>query len=589
MSSTTSAKRIKFVKENEFKNKIAESGFHSEIDLSSNTSNDFSLPAVKRKSLVPRRTSLQQISLNLTSENTQQSSGYSSLYSSSSNITTTGSISSLGRTSRTPKKRKSEVTESDENFYNSFQFVSPVKIRRRDVDDKNCAKLVLKEKCSSENVILCSTPIRTQNTKWGKFRSFHPEKLQSGKNLDNAELTEKLICTPPIKSLAEDSINLSNIDFSNLSGNFTNSNIQQDIPANLHNLWTDDIKQSNSVSLSACISTSESQVKSVQSTFSSSSNNSSKSIERRNFFNGRAKFDILGTLHSNNDIALKEILSFMDAASLVSLSHVCKDYSNMIKDNKLYNTKRNNYLKKCREIKENKVPSKRKALNFTIENDNINESSIREKKKKKAFGHYNINLSQVTKQKTPSPPQSPSSRRFNEFQKLIQSNKTSTFKRCPRCRKPATISTIKIRNSPRKKKTSSILKLSTSTGRVQKRFRTTFLSKTSIPESFHEALNPHYVTLSHIDEDSSRSPQRSSSCDSPNSSGSDESCEIDEIYEYGICTGAGCSFKFCVKCNCKYHPRRICGDLSPPSPSHNQSKTVAGTKASRKSLRRLNY
>lgn len=167
----------------------------------------------------------------------------------------------------------------------------------------------------------------------------------------------------------------------------------------------------------------------------------------------------------------------------------------------------------------------------------------------------------------------------------------STFKRCPRCRKPATISTVKIRNSPRKKKTNggSILKLSTSTGRVQKRFRTTFLSKTSIPDSFHETSNQHYVTLSHIDEDSSRSPQRSSSCDSPNSSGSDETCEMDEIYEYGICTGVGCSFKFCIKCNCKYHPRRICGDLSPPSPSRNNSKILAGTKASRKSLRRLNY
>lgn len=428
MSNTASAKRIKLINENEYKNIAAESGFHSEIDLSSSTANDFTLPIVKRKSLAPRRASLQQISLNLTSENTQQSSGYSSLYSSSSctsnnNITTTGSTSSIlvssSRQSRTPKKRKSDVTESDENFYNSFQFVSPVKIRRRDVDDKNCAKLVLKEKCSSENVILCSTPIRTQKTattKWGKFRSFHPEKLQSsGKSL---EVTEKLIFTPPInKSLAEDdddSINLSNVDFSNLSGNFTNSNIQQDIPANLHNLWTDDIKQSNSSGALFSAST-ESQVKSVQSTFSSSSKSS---IERRNYFNGRAKFDILGTLHSNNDIAVTEILSFMDAATLVSLSHVCKDYSNMIKDNKQYNTKRLNYLKKCRAIKENKVPpSKRKALNYTIENENINESSIRDKKKKKAFGSYNINLS-MTKQKTPSPPASPSTRRFNEIQKV---------------------------------------------------------------------------------------------------------------------------------------------------------------------------
>ena len=110
----------------------------------------------------------------------------------------------------------------------------------------------------------------------------------------------------------------------------------------------------------------------------------------------------------------------MDAATLVSLSHVCTDYSNMIKDNKQYNTKRLNYLKKCRAIKENKVPPpsrKRKALDFTIETENVNESSIRDKKRKKAFGPYNINLS-LTKQKTPSPPQSPSSRRFSDIQKV---------------------------------------------------------------------------------------------------------------------------------------------------------------------------
>lgn len=176
----------------------------------------------------------------------------------------------------------------------------------------------------------------------------------------------------------------------------------------------------------------------------------------------------------------------------------------------------------------------------------------------------------------------------------MQSHQKSTFKKCPKCCRPARIDKIEIRISPRKKK-SNIYKLSkTYTGRVQKRTRT-FLSKTSI-ESFNEVSDPLYVTMASLDDDSSKSPKSSSSFESPgNSSGTDDTSNITgqessmQEYEYGICTGAGCSYRFCVKCNCKYHPKRICGDLSPPSPSRFSRTHAACTRASLKSLKRLAY
>lgn len=163
------------------------------------------------------------------------------------------------------------------------------------------------------------------------------------------------------------------------------------------------------------------------------------------------------------------------------------------------------------------------------------------------------------------------------------------LKKCPRCFKPAVISSIKIRSSPRKKRKCNILKLSTAVagGRVQKRTKS-FLSKPSIDSQLlSEQLYATFPCMLESASDSSNSG-------SPSAPSSDESsCEMHETetYEFAECSGLSCNFKFCVKCNCKYHPRQKCKELAPPSPprgSFNKS-SVACSNRSFKSLKRLVY
>lgn len=162
------------------------------------------------------------------------------------------------------------------------------------------------------------------------------------------------------------------------------------------------------------------------------------------------------------------------------------------------------------------------------------------------------------------------------------------LKKCPRCCKPAPIHSIKIRCSPRKKRKCNILKLSTScAGRVQKRSKT-FLSKPSIESQL--LSEPLYATFPCALDSASDS----SNCGSPSVPSSDESnneLHETEMYEFAECSGISCNFKFCVKCNCKYHPRQLCKELSPASPprgSFNKS-SVACSSQSFKSLKRLVY
>lgn len=123
-------------------------------------------------------------------------------------------------------------------------------------------------------------------------------------------------------------------------------------------------------------------------------------------------------------------------------------------------------------------------------------------------------------------------------------------------------------------------------GRVSKRTASrTLLSKTSIADGFNETLKVCHTLPLNFDEEKSSS---SSGCESPCgncSSGSEDS--NDEIYEFAECTALGCCFKFCVKCNCRYHPKFKCADLSPPSPSRTSKNAVACSKTSRKNLKRL--
>jgi hypothetical protein len=123
-------------------------------------------------------------------------------------------------------------------------------------------------------------------------------------------------------------------------------------------------------------------------------------------------------------------------------------------------------------------------------------------------------------------------------------------------------------------------------GRVSKRSPRKLLSKTSIA-GFNEAAHKICQTLplNFSDEEKSSS---SSGCESPGghcSSSSEDS--NDETYEFAECTAIGCCFKFCVKCNCRYHPKFKCADFSPPSPSRTSKKVIACSKKSRKNLKRL--
>jgi F-box domain len=391
MFSPNKRQKLSNIKENQSYSLSAESGFH-EINFSSTT--DFSIPSVsvvKRKSPATRRASLHQFSSNInnSTEATQYSSGYSSL------LSTTGSSSStsLARTSlnRTPKKRKSEVSESDENFYNSVNFVSPLKIRKIETKNdrqKNCAKSILKEKCTSENVILSSTPIRanSRTKKWGKFSSFHPEKFNLGKSIDE---DFKLAAAKP---LAEHSLNISSFNISNASFNFSQAALH-DIPEHVQDLCEGEIKEEKTTLLLPVP-----EFKTI------------KSDATRPFYNGKAKFNILGELYAKQDLALAKILSYLDPPSILGLSHVSKEYKNIIKSDKTSENKRQNYLKKHHAVKENKFPVSSTATSQE-------EIPRNERKKLKAFGSSNVNQKKFKTQE--SGKSSPGSRIFRNVQKVI--------------------------------------------------------------------------------------------------------------------------------------------------------------------------
>lgn len=136
-------------------------------------------------------------------------------------------------------------------------------------------------------------------------------------------------------------------------------------------------------------------------------------------------------------------------------------------------------------------------------------------------------------------------------------------------------------------KGSSILNISSvGSGRVQKRSRS-FLAKPSIDSqfSYSEKLFVTFPTLSNT------SPSSSGGSPSSDESSGGEMSDETGTYEYGECTGISCNFKFCVKCNCKYHPRQPCKELSPASPPRgftgNNNSSVACSSRSFKSLKRL--
>lgn len=577
-----------------------ESGFSSHIELTNNSA-DFSLPPVK-PALARRQVSFaKRKSLDLADR--QNSLGYASLLSTSSG-------SPQKSYSRSPRKRKAD--ESDENaFYNSYQFVSPLKISKRESSsNRRDAKLILKEKSSSENVMRSSTPIRNSNRNklWGKYHSYHPEKVQTILSAPNSssphDKNSFVLKSAEVSFDLGGSFNITNsFDLSN-----TNENDKSTIPTNLHQLCTGQIILDGITKPAELPQPKETITKPQEQTDLETSGNStnttnSSACSRKIFFNGRSKVNVLGKLFDQNNLALPEILKYMSDVDLLSLSHVSKDYKNMIASFKPLEAKRQNYLKTQRQNLENKLPGSNASVSSKLNTT---------KNHKRAFGDLNANHSMQLRSKPQSPPVSPSRKRFVENQKVrrlvlhssemligsflqVAQTHQGTLKKCPKCCRPAKVKTTSLRTSPRKKKKKnmSILKISTS-GRVQKRSKT-FLLSPSI-DSSSVLSDDLYVTFPMLEEHSD-SPS-STSCGSLGSQTSDESCgsgsetpKEAENYEYAECSGIACKFKFCVKCNCRYHPRLQCKDFSPVSPPRGQmnKSAVACSRASVKSLKRLIY
>lgn len=384
-----------------------ESGYHSHADFT-NSTEDFSLPPVKRKSSVSRQFSLQSSlesnkqSFDLT-DLQQSSSGYSSLLSSSS--------SPRKSHVRTPKKRKQEADENA--FYNSYQFVSPPKIRKKDPsDDNKRAKLILKEKSSSENVILSSTPIRSNNDKgkWGKFRSLHPEKFEIGKSLEDVESFEKVSTLS--KSTDASFTFGASLDFTNsfeLSSNTEQST--HNIPSDVHQLLTHEIKEIAKPRAEPTETVTKSQETNVSAASQTSSNMSSSS--RTYFHCGRLKMDILSKLHDMDNLALKMILGHLSDIDLLSISHVSKNYKQMIKADKKLHLRKQSYLKAQLINRENRTPDG--PISTRVKSSKV----VEKEQLMRPFEDSNVNHSMQLRSKPLSPPVSPSRKRFHENQKVM--------------------------------------------------------------------------------------------------------------------------------------------------------------------------
>lgn len=373
-----------------------DSDYISQTDFTE-SNEDFSLAPIYRKSFASDVNFSKQFDL---TDSHQLSSGYSSLFSSS--------LSSSPRKShnRSPKKRKLDDRPGDENaFSTSDSFASPVKLRKNDPSEcRKRAKLVLREKSSSENVILSSTPIRDENKNklWGKFRSLHPEKFNIGKSLDDAEPINKPAILPRTSGPS--------IDYGSsfeLSLDSTSFAENTNIPSGLEQLWKGSLaRQTSSEPLAVALKTQpiETATKSQEQKLSSNLISST-----RKYFNGRLRLDICGKLFKENNLALDKILNHLSDIDILSLSHVSKDYKRMIKSNKSWENKRRNYLNAHLTDLENKLPGSKPI---------VLSKPVAPKNRKRAFADSNVNHSMELRSKPVTPPVSPSTKRFQDIQKV---------------------------------------------------------------------------------------------------------------------------------------------------------------------------
>lgn len=384
----------------------SESGF---ISSDFTNSIDFSLNSIDRASF-SSRSSFQKSSYDSIQYEQKQTSEYGTLNNSSA-----FESPAKRSTNRTPKKRKMLSNERDENYYYSDNFVSPPKIQPK--NQVNCAKLILKEKSSSENVILSSTPKANNKKIWNKFRSFHPEKLVGKSFEDDGPLQTDSFSNLLPKSIAECSFLDNSFNISNSSFNFTNlleHNQQQSIEdakeiPGLNNLWMSKIntsinaKKIETITSAAPLDESKAQKDSISSLLES---------PRYNYC-GTTKLNILGILHLQQNLALDIILSSLNDIDLTSLCIVSKEYKDLVTINKHAQSRKQIYLKLKRSVKENKIP-----LSVSFKNQQPVPVYVEIKNLPKAFGDSNSNRMKLRPKPQYSPPVSPSKRLFHENQKV---------------------------------------------------------------------------------------------------------------------------------------------------------------------------
>lgn len=312
------------------------------------------------------------------------------------------------RTNKSPQKRR----HGNENRF------SPKAKCVREIS----AKLVLKEKSRSENII-ASTPKRANL--WGKFSSFLPSREVFG-SLDQEEIpkqanTFQIPKAPTLASLGKshNSFNSEAFDSFDFS-NFDNTDQTGDSKHN--NLFTaaicDDFesKISGSAALDQILESSVHDpvkilpAKKIHGSRASSSfiPNKLEVIEeispaKDKVVMPRRKYDILGNLPGENHLCLDIIMAKLPDPDILSMCMVSKLWNKIVMNNKKASARRLQYLKDREASKENKLGSQAEKKGDDV-------------KVVKAFNLCSGNVDSSIKYK--SPPVSPSKRKFHENQKV---------------------------------------------------------------------------------------------------------------------------------------------------------------------------
>lgn len=167
-----------------------------------------------------------------------------------------------------------------------------------------------------------------------------------------------------------------------------------------------------------------------------------------------------------------------------------------------------------------------------------------------------------------------------EFQ-VIGDRKDVKIKKCPRCKASAPIVSMKLSPNKRRRNLSMRKADHSMTLRTKSTFQQSIISNSSLLEKTALGFNDSRGS------DSAMSRSNSSSPVSDDFSYLDKNQDSEDEYEYAHCSKKSCDFKFCLKCLSRYHPRKKCKELSPASPNRTVNTSVAGSKASKRSLKRL--